>query len=146
MTTLLQQIFTNRTVKLVLIFFLVYSCSFYSKKNYLEDFTQFVDDVKSNFQNYTEEDWKLKDADFNNYTTELYDQFKDEFNEDDQELIGKLKTRYLLAKSKYEMKNLGEQIKDGLSQMEGAIKEIFNEDNVDQMKGAKEELTDNNNN
>jgi hypothetical protein len=71
------------------------------------------------------EDWKLKDADFQNFTTELYNKFNEELTEDDQKLIGRLKTKYLLVKSKSEMKNLGKQINDGLNQIKGAVDEIF---------------------
>jgi hypothetical protein len=118
----------------------LYSCNNYSKDDYLEDFTEFVGNVEINYENYTEEDWKLKDVDFQNYTTELYNQFKEKLTENDQILIGKLKTKYLFAKSKSEIKNLGEQIKDGINQIKGAIDEVFEEDNVDQIKGAKDEI------
>jgi hypothetical protein len=101
------------------------SCSFYSKDDYLKDFNKFINDVETNFESFSEEDWKLKDADFQNYTTELYEKFKEELTDDDQKLIGKLKTKYLLVKSKSEMKNLGKQINDGLNQLKGAVDEIF---------------------
>lgn len=123
-----------------------FSCNSYSKDEYLKDFMEFVGDVEINYKNYTDEDWKLKELDFQNYTTELYTQFKEELTEDNQILIGKLKTKYLFAKSKSELKNLGEQIKDGINQIKGAINEVLDEDNVSQIKGAKDEILEENNN
>ena len=68
---------------------------------------------------------------FRDFTTKSYNHFKEDFTEDDQKLIGKLKTKYHLAKSKYEMKILGEQIKDGVNQIKGALEEVLDQDNLD---------------
>lgn len=131
MTSYLKSVFINPTVHLSLIFILVSSCSFFTKDEYLKDFAEIVVDVEANAKNYTEEDWKLKEIDFLNYANELYNRFKGEFTEEDQKQIGRLKTKYLFAKSKFEMINLGEQIKDGINQIKGAIDVIFNDKKVE---------------
>jgi hypothetical protein len=135
----------NKPLILMLYVLFLFGCDSYSKEEYLKDFSDFANNVEINSMNYNEEDWKLKDADFQNYTTELHNQFKEKLTENDQILIGKLKTKYLFAKSKSEIKNLGEQIKDGINQIKGAIDEVFEEDNVDQIKAAKEEILEENN-
>jgi len=104
----------------ILIFFS--SCSaFYSKEDYIKDFTAFVETVEKDYSTFKEEDWKNSDLDYQKYTNEDFLKFRDKLSEDDKYIIGKLKGRYETLKLKVELKKVYDNAKDAVDQASGVI-------------------------
>jgi hypothetical protein len=61
-------------------FFLLISCSPWSKDAYMKDYKSFIDDVSQKSQGYSDEDWKEADNKFKQFDSEWYEKFKDEMS------------------------------------------------------------------
>jgi hypothetical protein len=112
-----------------LLFFLACCNAFYSKSNYIEDFTAFVQETKSNCSNYTEEDWITADAQFDIYAVQDYEKFKQDLTSEEKFIIGKLKGSYTLLKLKKGASDFLEETKDVLDQAGGFIEGITDSTN-----------------
>ncbi len=85
----------------ILIFLnLVSSCSPTSKESYIENYKQFIDNLSSNNNDYTEADWKRADKKMIKFTGEWYIKFEDEFTLQEQIVIKKYEVQYNLYKVK----------------------------------------------
>jgi capsular polysaccharide biosynthesis protein len=121
----------NKKIIRLFIIFLTFiiiptSCTFfYSKDNYIKDFSIFIQDVKTKSPTYTEKDWADADLQFENFTVKQYEQFKTELSENDKETIGKLKGSYYVYKFKKETKDAIEQTKDLIYQAKGVLEEAI---------------------
>lgn len=113
----------------ILIVFLIGCSAFYSKSNYIEDFTSFVKETKDNCAKYTEDDWVNADKQYDKYTGELYEKFKLELTSEDKLAIGKLQGAYTVLKVKKGANELLEQGKDLLNQAEGIVDEVLDTTN-----------------
>ena len=113
----------------LLLLFLIGCSAFYSKSNYIEDFTSFVQETKDNCAKYTEEDWVNADEQYDKYTVELYEKFKLELTSEDKLTIGKLQGSYTVLKVKKGANELLEQGKDLLNQAEGIVDEVIDTTN-----------------
>lgn len=119
------------TIKTTYGFFILFallffnSCEFQTKDNYIKNFSDFIQNVKSGSPNFTEEDWVSADLQFNKYTVEQYDKFKPELTEMDIETIGKLKGVYQVIKFKKAAKEAMKDAKDLIYQAQGAVEEVI---------------------
>ena len=111
-----------------LVFFIT-SCELNTKENYIKEFTNFIVDIETNYQTFTEEDWKTKEIEYEKFIGEKYEQFQAQFTDEDQQNIGKLKARYFKIVLKTGIEQLENDIKKGAKQLEGFIEEINSDTN-----------------
>lgn len=115
---------------LLLVLSLLFSCSLPikdikdDKKVYLEDFSDFVEKVSEESEEFCTEEWRKADSMFVYYSRTLYSEFRNELSEKDLEQIGAYKLKF------YEHRCLGAlgSLKKGAIQMRGAIKSIMDEE------------------
>jgi len=69
----------KKAFNLFLFFLFVFSSCKYTltKEQYLTNYESFIQDVKQNYQKYSNETWKKQDKGFVKYNEELFLQFKD---------------------------------------------------------------------
>lgn len=114
-------IVTKMMILSVLISLFVSCQMFYSKENYLNDFTEFVEAVKIDNSEYSEEDWDNAEVEYNLFAEEKYLEFEDELTTQERFKIGKLKGIYMALKFKKDAKDVGDQVKEALEQAEGIL-------------------------
>jgi len=109
-----------------------------SKESYLKEYQSFVEEVKANKNNYTEEDWKKKDEEFATFSEELYEKYQDELAFMEQARIAKYAIQYGTTRG---IKALNNALENG--EVEDAIEEItdiFDEDLQKDMDNLVENL------
>lgn len=72
-------------------------CS-YTKENYLNDFSSFIEEVKVSSSSYSEADWAEIDKQYDEYAVEKYKKFKSELTPEEMLTISKLKGTYAALK------------------------------------------------
>ncbi len=125
--------------KFVLIGFLLSllnSCAPFTKESYLEDYKQFIEEVKKNHENYAKEDWREADEKFNQFSGEWYNDWKDEMTWKEKMIVSGYEVQYNL----YKGSSIGKEIfkffnKKNVKDLKEKIKE-YKEQNMD--KGIKE--------
>ena len=90
----------------------------------MQRFTSFVTSVEQNFETYTDEVWKQKDLQFEKFAETEYARFRSKLTGADQKQIGKLKAKYVAAKTKSKIKSWTDKAAEGLNQLEGIIEGI----------------------
>ncbi|MEM9549104.1 MAG: DUF6565 domain-containing protein [Bacteroidota bacterium] len=90
-----------------------------TKEDYLTEYKAFIDDVKENKNNYSEEDWKKKDEAFKRFSEELYEQYENELGFFEQARIAKYALVYASTRG---VKALDRALDDG--ELEDAIEEF----------------------
>lgn len=68
---------------LILIFLLPFMISCTSKEGYIEDYREFITDVRKDFRSYDDEKWKETDELFEEYSEKMYDKFFDDLSDDE---------------------------------------------------------------
>jgi len=119
-----QQNFLVPFLGIFLITFLLNSCHFDTKENYLKDFSNFIVDMETNYQKFTKEDWNAKEIEFKKFIGERYEQFRSQLTEEEQQTIGKLKARYFKIVFKSGLDQLENDIREGAEQLEGFMEEM----------------------
>lgn len=84
----------------------------------VKDLESLVNDIKTNSQSYTAEDWAEVEASYSEIETELA---KYEYSDADLEKIGELKGKYIGYKTKQSIEDFGKQLKDSAKELEGGI-------------------------
>lgn len=113
---------THRRFCMMLSFMLLFSsCSFYSKSDYLEDFSSFITDIEENHRSYTEEDWLYMDQEYEDFIGENYEKFSDEFTKSEKKQVEDFKTKYQITKLKQKTGDFIDEIGVGIQQLEKII-------------------------
>ena len=91
-------------VKLIFIvlFFVLSSCSPMNKDSYMQEYKEFIAEVKQSSATYTQEDWEKATIRFEKFTGTWYDDFSDELSIRDNLLISKYSVEFGIVKLKNE--------------------------------------------
>ncbi len=119
---------------------LFFSCasSVNTKEAYLENYEEFIEEIKENKNNYTQKDWEKKDIEFQKFSEELYEKYEGEMGIFEQARIAKYALVYGSTRG---VNALKEALDD--EEIESAIDEIsniFNDDIKEDLESAIEEL------
>ena len=74
------------------------ACAPQTKESYLQDYQDFMQDVKEHYDTYSQEDWKEKDKKFKKFSEEWYDKYKDDLTWKEQLRLGKYAIQYNVYK------------------------------------------------
>ncbi len=74
-------------------------CAPQSKEAYLEQYREFVNDVRDNHDSYSDEVWMRKNEKFMKFKGEWYDKFEDEFTIGEELKLAKYALTYNMAKA-----------------------------------------------
>jgi glutamyl-tRNA reductase len=123
--------YLNIKLLIILIYLVIVAsgCNFNTKENYLQNFTDFIEDLELNYKTYTEEDWNAKEIEYEKFIGEKFEQFQAQLTDEDQQTIGKLKARYFKIILKSEIEQLKDTIKEGAKQLEGFMEELKDHNN-----------------
>jgi len=98
----------------------MFACgSQHAKKQYLNKFVKFVNEVKQDYQTYSEEDWQKQDKIFEELCGKDYEKFRDKFSDEEIKKIGQLKGEYQTYKTKYFINQATKGLKNGVKELEG---------------------------
>jgi len=116
---------------------LLFSCSSAptSKDEYIKEYSTFIEDLKANNENLTEEQWKEKDKAFEKFSTEMYSEYENDLGIAEQIKIGKHAFQYAKIRGLSALKNVNEsgEVTDALQEIKDAI-------NGDEIKDAIKEI------
>ena len=90
-----------------------------TKESYLKEYKSFVDEVKTNKNSYSEEDWKKKDETFDRFSKELYDKLENELTFFEQARVARYSIIYGSTRG---IKALDKALEDG--EIEDAIDDL----------------------
>lgn len=62
--------------------FIFISCD--NKESYMQDFSQFIQEVEDNADKYSEKDWKKADKKFEEYTGSIYKKYAEELTAEEK--------------------------------------------------------------
>ena len=85
-----------------------------NKESYIQDFSQFVQEVEDHADKYTDKDWKKADKKFDNFTGSIYKKYAEELTAEEKIEIAKCQTTYTALKAKAGIKNSLENLKKPL--------------------------------
>lgn len=116
---------------------LLFSCSSApsSKDEYLKNYSTFIEDLKVEKDNLTEEQWKEKDKAFEKFSTELYNEYEKDLGYAEQFKIGKHALQYARIRGLSALKNVNES-----GEFDNALNEIKEAINGDEFKDAIKEI------
>lgn len=92
--------------------FALSSCD--SKESYVKDFTQFVENVKADCEEYSADDWEKADKKFEDFVGARYEKYSKELTTDDMIEITKLKATYAALQVKKGALNLKKKLDEAL--------------------------------
>ena len=100
-----------------------------TRESYLEDFTEFIEDVQLYSSSYTNEMWEQKDAEFKSFTSgERYEEVAQELTSEDKKEIGELTARYYKIKGQDWVNDWVNKIEGGIRYGEGFFDGFFGSD------------------
>ena len=110
------------------------SCS-NSKEEYIDDYSNFIEEVSEKSASYSGEQWEKADSINDVYSSDYYEAYSHEMTDDEKARISRLKGRYLglrILDVVYDIKEGVEEtvlpvIKDVFNQIEGAVEVIQEE-------------------
>jgi tetrahydromethanopterin S-methyltransferase subunit G len=115
-------------VILALLSFTFISCN--NKNTPINELEELSEDIKENSKNYTDDDWAAISQSLEDIEAEL-EEHRTEYTEADQEKIGRLKGICVAYFTRYAVKSVSTEVRDGLRQLNGAldgIKEVLDND------------------
>lgn len=136
-----QNLFTNAMVLMLIL--LITSCSPQSKESYLEDYKEFISEVRKENKGYTEQNWEKTDEKYKKFSGEWKKKFKDEFTWKEQIILTKYEFQYNLIKTKKSsVEFFNTYLKEDYDKLKEQIK-YYSENEMDDdikflMKEAKE--------
>lgn len=107
-----------KTVLSLLLGVLLFTACSPSKTSYLSNFKDFVENVKDNCQNYTEEDWAKINAKYDEYTATFDEKFNKDFTDAEKAEVTKLKSMFATLKLKSKVNKVKENVKNTFKEME----------------------------
>lgn len=105
-----------------------------TKDQYLERFSEFVDEVTKDAKEYSDEDWQKADKQFRKFVEQNSPEYDGLLSADERKLIGKLEGRYLMLRTKSGFKKVKKELKELKDQGEGffeAVKESLKDHGFD---------------
>lgn len=106
-----------KTMLSLLLGLLIFTSCSPTKESYLSNFKDFVENVKDNCENYTEEDWEKVNAKYDDYTTAFYQKFDTKFTDAEKAEITKLKTMFATLKLKSKVNKIKDSVKEGVEEV-----------------------------
>lgn len=100
-----------------------------SSQTAINDLETLLHEIETNYQSYTEEDWKNMSLSYSAIEEELA---KHEYTDEELKEIGRLKGKCMGYLTKQSLKDLEKQIKDLTKELEGGIEgflEVLSNDN-----------------
>ena len=100
-----------------------------SSQSAINDFDVLLQEIETNYQTYTEEDWENMSLSYSAIEEELA---KHEYTDEELKEIGRLKGKCMGYLTKQSIKDLEKQIKDLTKELEGGIEgflEVLSNDN-----------------
>lgn len=107
-----------KTVLSLLLGVLLFTACSPSKTSYLSNFKDFVENVKDNCQNYTEEDWAKINAKYDEYTATFDEKFNKDFTDAERAEVTKLKSMFATLQLKSKANKVKENVKNTFKEME----------------------------
>lgn len=111
---------------------LVLSCIFticitscHSRTTPIDNLADLTEDVKANYQDYTEEDWNTFAQEYELIEQEL-EEYKDQYSDQEKKEIGRLKGECYAYITKYAIKTLRNNVEDAIKEAEGMIEGFTN--------------------
>lgn len=101
--------------------FIFISCD--NKESYMQDFSQFIQEVEDNADKYSEKDWKKADKKFEEYTGSIYKKYAEELTAEEKIEIAKCQTTYAALKAKAGIKDFGKSLKEAVQKAKEAFEE-----------------------
>ena len=101
--------------------FIFISCD--NKESYMQDFSQFIQEVEDNADKYSEKDWKKADKKFEEYTGSIYKKYAEELTVEEKIEIAKCQTTYAALKAKAGIKDFGKSLKEAAQKAKEAFEE-----------------------
>lgn len=98
----------KKILMLVLISFCLSACQ--TKDSYIEDFKEFVENVKDEMKDYTENDWKEIDEKFKDLSTIQYNKFEGELSDEEKAEVAKLQATYVGLKLKTGVRDVSKRV------------------------------------
>jgi hypothetical protein len=122
-------------VVLILIVLLAVSCSFFDNKNtYIDDYSDFINDVSISGENFSDKQWSDSDSLYLLFSTDCYEQYKDELTKNERNQVNKLTGEYIALRAVSVGKGILSDIEDFGIQMESMIEAVLNELEIDSIK------------
>ena len=113
----------------------IVSCSFFENKNsYIGDYSNFINEVSLNGDDYSDEEWNESDSLYVMYSSNLFKKYKSELNKNEREMVNKLTGKYFALRSVSVGKGILSDIEDFGIQMESMIEAVLNELEIDSIK------------
>ncbi len=94
-----------------------------NKESYIQDFSQFVQEVEDNADKYTEKDWKKADKKFESFTGSIYKKYAEELTSEEKIEIAKCQTTYTALKAKAGIKDSWKNLKEAAQKAKEAFEE-----------------------
>lgn len=107
-----------KTVLSLLLGVLLFTACSPSKTSYLSNFKDFVENVKDNCQNYTEEDWAKINAKYDEYTATFDEKYNKDFTDAEKAEVTKLKSMFATLQLKSKVNKVKENVKNTFKEME----------------------------
>jgi len=127
-----------------LIVFLAFSClAPGTKESYLQGFEKFIDRVKMNYRDYSNNDWKWADSKFEKYASEWYKDFRNELSEVEKLKVAGWIVEYESLRGRDKFRDLfnkfiKEDVGNARKDVEKYFKKDFDSDLSEAVEGAKE--------
>lgn len=126
---------TGLSLLILALFINLLSCSGKpTKEQYIDSFSEFVDEVTREAKEYTEEDWQKADKQFRKFVEQNSPEYDGLLTSDERKLIGKLEGKYLMLRAKSGFKKMKKELKELKDQGEGffeAVKENLKDNGID---------------
>lgn len=105
----------------IILFLCVISLSScHSKESPIKNLTELTEDVKANYENYSEDDWQSFAEELEMIEHDL-EQYIEEYTDEEKKEIGKLKGICLGYAAKYSVNNFKNNMENVMKEMEGII-------------------------
>ena len=101
--------------------FIFISCD--NKESYMQDFSQFIQEVEDNADKYSEKDWKKADKKSEEYTGSIHNKYAEELTAEEKIEIAKCQTTYASLKAKAGIKDFVKSLKEAAQKAKEAFEE-----------------------
>ncbi|SRX56220.1 DUF6565 domain-containing protein [Aequorivita sp. CIP111184] len=115
-------------ISLLSLLVLLNSCSSQSKESYLDNYKDFISEISSDTNEYTEEEWIEMDEEYENYSGDLYDEYQEDLTFQEKMLLKKYAIQYNFFRYKEDA---------------SALINLFNKKDYDKLKEQLKYYSDN---
>ena len=111
---------------LPIVFLVFLSCEGIYKTSFLENYNQFIEDLKKNQSSYTEAQWDEAATKFKNFTEVEYPKYKDAMTAEERSKYNALNGKYYGIVAKHKAGEVSRELEDLLNQTKGLLDEMNN--------------------